>query len=82
MMPFGVAINVEEEGEMPLMPQNGWGYECVQNHYSNKEDKGYVEVVGVIVTTPRSQGRTNRSKKVITQHHNLRFNVGEITIAK
>jgi hypothetical protein len=58
MMPFGVAIDVEEEVEIPVMPQNGWGYERAPNHYSDEEDEGYVEVAGVIVPAPRSRGRT------------------------
>jgi hypothetical protein len=47
MMPVGVAIDVEEEVEIPVMPQNGWDYERAPNHYSDEEDEGYVKVAGV-----------------------------------
>ncbi|KNB04485.1 hypothetical protein FOXG_19315 [Fusarium oxysporum f. sp. lycopersici 4287] len=63
MMPFGVTIDVEEEIEISVMPQNGWGYERGPNHYSDEEDEGYVEVDWVILPAPRSRGRTDRSKK-------------------
>ncbi|KAM5528529.1 hypothetical protein FOXYSP1_19010 [Fusarium oxysporum f. sp. phaseoli] len=56
-------IEIKEEIEISVMPQNGWGYERGPNHYSDEEDEGYVEVDWVILPAPRSRGRTDRSKK-------------------
>ncbi|RKL34410.1 hypothetical protein BFJ70_g8366 [Fusarium oxysporum] len=64
MMPFGVDINAEEEAELPVIAQNGWGYDRASNWYCDDVDvEGYVEVGGVIVPAPRSRARTGRMRR-------------------